>query len=277
MPLVGSAKRVGPTALCAGAAMLAAFAVTPASGAETRLSLSYSISLGGIDIGQAAVEATFVDNAYAAALRGSTRGVSRLITDATASMGARGNYRGAQVLPAAYEITMTEGGIDATGAIAFRNRTVTDLEVFPGLTPVWDRVPMTMAHVRDVVDPMSAMIVALGTGGAVSGEAACDRTLHILDGWQRFDVTLSYARTEMVADDDGYTGAVFVCAARYVPVAGHQPDYPPVRYLADSDRLEAWLMPVAGQPLMIPYQLMIGTEAGDLVIVLDRLSATTGG
>ena len=64
-----------------------------------------------------------------------------------------------------------------------------------------------------------------------------------------------------------YSGEVFVCSARYVPVAGHRPDRDSVQYMADNKRLEVWLVPVDGTPVLVPYRILIGTQMGDLVIV----------
>lgn len=243
-----------------------------ANAAETHLSLTYAIAVGNLSIGTVAVEATFIEGGYAVALRGATSGVSRIVTNATATMGARGNIRGTRILPAEFELAMTEGGVTAEANMAIRNRSVTDLSVFPGLTPDWDRVHLTMDHVRNVVDPMSAMIVALPPGETVT-TAACNQHLPVFDGWERFDVDLSYreSRTVVSTEAGGYSGPVIICTARYTPVAGHQPGHPPVQYMTGNDRLEAWLMPVAGQNLMIPYRLLIGTELGDLTITVRSL------
>src|SRR5690606_20348725 len=84
------------------------------------------------------------------------------------------------------------------------------------------RVPLRSAHQKDVVDPSSAMIIPLGRAHTSDGNRACNRTVRVFDGWQRFDVRLSYRRTEQVSTADGkYAATAFVCAARYVPVAGH--------------------------------------------------------
>lgn len=250
-----------------------ALSLGTAGAAQTDLSLQYAITLGSRTVGRVAVEATFVNGAYALALSGRAGGPSFLLTNAVTTMSARGTFRGRQVAPIEYGVVLAESGVTAEGRIAFRNRNVVDLEVLPGLTPNWDRVDLTMAHVRGVLDPMSAMIVSVGHNGPVAGAEACNRTIPVFDGWQRFDLVLTYDREETVTGDPGrYSGRAIVCRARYVPVAGHQPTDPPVVFMQANERLEAWLMPVTGQGLLIPYLLLIGTEMGDLTIRLDSFS-----
>jgi hypothetical protein len=256
----------------AGSLAAIGIGIGAAEAAQTNLSLQYVVMLANRTVGRVAIEAAFVDGAYAIALSGQTTGATFLLPSAETSMSARGTMRGPQVLPYEYNVVLAEEGVTAEGRMAFRNRNVVDLEVMPGLTPNWDRVDLTMAHVRGVLDPMSAMIVSIGHDGPVTGAEACNRTVPIFDGWQRFDLVLSYDRDEAVTGTGGYSGPAIVCHARYIPVAGHQPTHPPVVYMASNQRLEVWLMPVAGQPVLIPYLLLIGTEMGDLRIRLDSLS-----
>jgi hypothetical protein len=86
-------------------------------------------------------------------------------------------------------------------------------------------------------------------------------------GWTRYDVHLSYKETRAI--DGGaktYSGRIIVCAARYVPVAGHRSTRKAVQDMADNKRLEVWLAPVANMPVLVPFRILIGTDLGDLII-----------
>lgn len=245
-------------------------AAAPAA-ADDILTLSYRITIAGVHIGTADVDARFNQAGYAIALTGVVGGVSRAVSDASARMGAAGTIRSRQARPTYYEIEMREGDITAEAEMHLDGRNVTDLYVLPGLVPAFDRISLTIDDVRGVLDPMSAMFVP-GAGG-MSGAEACNRTIPVFDGWQRFDVVLSYQTTRtVIGEREAYAGPVHVCDARYVPVAGHRPSHAPIAYLSQNDRLEAWLMPAAGVDIMVPYQLLIGTELGDLLIQLDRMA-----
>jgi hypothetical protein len=262
----------GRLALLALSCLALVLVTLPAAATEKVLAVSYDITVAGIPVGHIDVVGHFIDGAYAVALTGYTGGVTRLVMDATATMSADGNIRGTEVLPAHYQVDMTEAAEPSQARMALRDRSVTDLYVDPGLVPSLQRVPLTMDHVHDVVDPMSALFVATGTGD-VSGEWACNRTLAIFDGWQRYDVEMTYVTTRTVfGTRDGYSGPSFVCGARYTPIAGHDLTTPAVAYMSDNSRLEASLVPVAGLAILIPYQMLIGTEIGDLVIRLERMS-----
>lgn len=260
-----------------GLALWALAFAAPAAAEDGRLSASYGISIAGINVGRADVESRFRGAGYSIAIRGFTSGVSRLVSDAEALMASNGRIAGDQVQPASFSLETTENGQIAQVTMQMRGRAIANVDAYPDLTPRPDRVPVTPVHMRNVVDPLSAFIVAMNRSGEVGGAEACNRTVRVFDGWQRFDVRLSFARTSSVSGgDDTYGGPVIVCAARYVPVAGHRPEQDSVQYMANNKHIEVWLMPVEGRRILIPYQMTIGTQIGDLVIRLTRFANRVG-
>jgi hypothetical protein len=138
---------------------------------------------------------------------------------------------------------------------------VIGLQALPTLPAENDRVPFPPDARQNVVDPVGAFIVALDKPGAVD-TSVCNRTVRVFDGWKRYDVRLSYKDTETGSDG----ASAYVCAARYVPVAGHRTSDDSVTYMADNTRLEIWLSAVPGTRYMVPSHILIGTRIGDLVI-----------
>jgi len=150
------------------------------------------------------------------------------------------------------------------------------VEADPPLRNVPDRIPVTPAHKRRVVDPIGAFVVALGNSSPADGDQICDRTVPVFDGWQRYNVRLFYKDTRTVVGHDGsYSGDVIVCGARYVPIAGHRPGRGTVQYMADNKRLEVWLVPVENTGLYLPYRVLVGTQFGDLVVRAKKFVVTT--
>jgi len=197
--------------------------------------------------------------------------VSRLVSDASARLTGNGHIFGKAVLPATYDMATVENGLSAHVAMAMRQGAVTSLVALPELAAAPDRVPLTADHKTKVVDPLSAFLVPLDQPGIPSGHRACDRTVRVFDGWTRYDVQLSYKETKAIdGGADTYSGRIIVCAARYVPVAGHRPTRKAVQDLADNKRLEVWLAPVANMPVLVPFRILIGTDLGDLLIYATR-------
>ena len=261
--------------------LLAALVVAPmvpagAAAADRTLKADYLITIAGITIGKANAEGRFTDTGYAATITGQTYGISRFVSDAHAVLAGNGRIRGTHITPATYNLDTDEKGFQTHVSMAMRGGSIVDLSAAPHLLPYPDRVPVTASHKRNVVDPVGAFVVGVDRPVAISGASACNRTVRVFDGWQRYDVRLSYKDSKHVNNGDGaYSGEIYVCSARYVPVAGHRPGRESVQYMADNKRLEVWLAPVAGTRVLVPYRILIGTQMGDLVIVSRDFTVST--
>ena len=174
-------------------------------------------------IGHATAESRFSGNSYVAAINGSTGGLSRLVSDASARLSGAGHIPGKTVLPASFNLETIERGFGTHVTMAMSGGAITDLVAVPRLAEAADRIPITPRHKMGIVDPLGAFIVPLDHPGVPSGRAACDRTVKVFDGWTRFDVQLFYKETKAVdGGSNTYAGRIIVCGARYVPVAGHR-------------------------------------------------------
>jgi hypothetical protein len=231
------------------------------------LTATYMISISGVNIGRADVKSRFTDKGYAAAIRGSTYGVSRFVSDASATLAGSGRVIGTSILPASYNMETRESGLETSVSMTMRGGSIIGLQAIPNLPEASDRVPVSPKSKQNVVDPVGAFVVAMGGSGELDGNRACNRTVRVFDGWKRFDVRLSYKETKALGGSgSSFTGNVLVCSARYVPIAGHRATDESIQYMSDNKRLEIWLAPIKGTNYLIPYHIAIGTQVGDLVI-----------
>jgi hypothetical protein len=139
------------------------------------------------------------------------------------------------------------------------------VEIFPPFEDKEGRVPVTAANKRNILDPATALIMAVPEGQPLVGPAACNRTIPVYDGYVRFDVTLHYVGVRDVAVH-GYSGPVSVCAARYTPVSGHKRDSKSTKFMAENRDIEAWLAPIDRAHVVVPFHIALMTLAGTAVI-----------
>lgn len=232
---------------------------------------TYAITLGGTVIGRASAESKFTGGSYVAAIKGSTSGVSRMVTDGTAALSGTGRIAGKRILPASFELDTLENGFGTHVRMAMKAGRVTEVVAEPGLSKAPDRIPITSRHKTDVVDPLGAFLVPVDR----PGRQACDRVVKVFDGWTRFDVDLFFKSMKAVdGGDDTYAGEVVVCGARMIPVAGHRLGGGSISDMIDSERSEIWLVPVGDTGLMVPYRIVLGTRWGDLIVYATRFAAT---
>ena len=239
------------------------------------LDAAYMISISGLTIGRADVKSRFTDRGYAAAISGSTYGVSRIVSDARATLAGAGRVVGSSIVPASYNLATSDSGFETSVSMTMRGGSIVGLQAIPSLPQAYDRVPLTTASKQNVVDPVGAFVVALDHPGAPDPTSVCNRTVKVFDGWKRFDIRLSYKETQKVDDGgDAYAGDLIVCSARYLPVAGHRTSDDSVAFMADNKRLEISLARVKGTSYLVPYRILIGTRLGDLTIAARTFIAT---
>ena len=142
------------------------------------------------------------------------------------------------------------------------NGNVIDYTAEPALMPMPDRIPVSEADRRGVVDPMTSALTHVdGTGDPV-GPGACNRKVSVFDGRVRYDLQSEFKRIESVKAEKGYQGAAAVCALYFRPISGYVPDRAAIKYLIALRDAEVWLVPIAGTRVLVPFRFAMPTPLG---------------
>jgi hypothetical protein len=221
----------------------------------------YSVSLIGLHIGEAIAHGSIEQANYKIELNARLTGVASWVAHVRMALQSSGFIRRSTVLPSAYATSSANDRMTRTLRMALNAGNVRAVEITPPFEDIYDRVPVTAANKRNILDPISALIMAVPPGESLVGPAACDRTLPIFDGVVRFDVIMSFVRTQQVSVP-GYAGPVSVCAVRYRPIAGHKIDSESTRFMAQNREIEAWLAPVEPAHVVVPFRVQLKTLAG---------------
>ncbi|HXE25547.1 MAG TPA: DUF3108 domain-containing protein, partial [Roseiarcus sp.] len=215
-----------------------------AAGAQADvLHASYRVTLIGLPIGAVNLDADLTPTSYAIVGNAKLTGIARLFTDAHGASAGTGAIVQGHVSPTTFATIAADSHMTRTIRMALADNTVTGIDISPRFQDKPDRVPLGPGDKRGVVDPVGAVVIPAPASGPILSPAACDRTIPIFDGYTRFDITLSYVGERMVSAK-GYKGPVVVCAARYVPISGHQRNRPATKFMADNKDLEVWLAPI---------------------------------
>ncbi|HWP27422.1 MAG TPA: DUF3108 domain-containing protein [Xanthobacteraceae bacterium] len=246
--------------------MLALIAISVAgpcaAQAQTLLNAEYLVTLSGIPIGKGRVTVDISDDRYSMTASGATAGLMRLFSSGHGSATVRGTMSGGTPATAQFSARITSSKKTEEYRLTISGGEVTEFSVTPPLPPQPDRVPLSDAHRRGVNDPMSATLIRVPGSGDPAGPEACQHTLSVFDGRMRYDVQLAYKRSEVIRAEIGYSGPAVVCMVTFVPIAGHNPDRPAVRYLVKLREMEAWLVPIADTRRVAPVRIVIPTPFG---------------
>jgi Protein of unknown function (DUF3108) len=257
----------------AGAAAVAACLLGGSASAQVKLDAHYVATLAGVPIGKGGWVIDIGDDQFMAAATGMTTGLLRVFATGDGKGASRGTVRGDNLTPTLFVSTINNDKRVEELKIVMSAGNVKELMVEPPTTPHPDRIPLTDAHRRGVMDPLSASLIRVPGNGDPVGPEACRRTLPVFDGRMRFDLQLSYKRIEKV-QVKGYQGPVAVCGVQFVPVAGFVPERPAIKYLAAQQDIEIWLAPIAGTRLVVPYKISIPTPLGRGVLEANQFVAT---
>lgn len=255
-----------------GLAVLTGLAASgPASAAN--LKADYRITLAGLTLGRAALEASF-DARYKLLLKAQLTGIAGLLSGSgRGSAKAVGVMSGHRLSPSGFSTTGRSGSAERTLQLSLDSGLVTEVEIKPPFEPQPDRVPLSDANKRGVVDPLSALVAVAADPQHPDQPANCDRRLPVFDGTQRFDIVLSYAETKTIKTP-AYAGTVLVCNARYVPIAGHRPSRPAVKFMEDNRDMSVWLAPVPGAGVLVPVRISVSTMIGTSVVEAEKWAVT---
>ena len=129
-----------------------------------------------------------------------------------------------------------------------------------------DRIVVTDAHRKNVLDPMTGSMIRVPGNGEVLSPEACRTGAGIFDGRLRYDLKLDFKRMETVKAERGYHGPAVVCAVYFTPVAGYIPDRPVIKYLAAQRNIEIAFVPIAGTRILVPFRMAIPTPLGPAML-----------
>jgi hypothetical protein len=247
-------------------AFLVLASLTAPALADGKLEARYTVTLVGITVGAGTWTLEVGDDSYAGTASGKVAGIVKLITSGEGSASARGQIVGAKVVPISYMLNSTRGSKSDNVRMAMAGNVVREFSALPPPSSGGDRVPLTEEHKKGVVDPGGAAVMPVtGTDDPLQPEA-CNRTIPVFDGRQRYDLVMNYDRTEVAKHIKGYTGSLIVCRVGYRPIAGHRSGREDLITLADNKTIEVWLGPVAGTHVLVPVRVSLVTTFGTLVV-----------
>ncbi|HEY3639821.1 MAG TPA: DUF3108 domain-containing protein [Xanthobacteraceae bacterium] len=249
----------------AGALVLIAMLVDAGSQnarAQGKLDATYAVTLSGVPIGKGSWSIDVSDDQFTATASGGTSGLLRVFASGQGNSAAHGGVSGGQPISSTYTSSIISDNRSDQVRILFSGGAVKEYLADPPTIPSPDRVPLTEAHRKGVLDPMTASLIRVSGNGDTFVPEACQRTLPVFDGRMRYDLQLVFKRLDKVKSERGYQGTVVVCAVYFSPIAGHVPERSTIKYLVAQRDMEVWLAPIAGTRLMVPYRASVPTPIG---------------
>jgi hypothetical protein len=249
--------------LCAGVWLAAA---PQAASAQGRVDAHYEASLSGIAVGKGTWTIEIGDDVFSASAQGGSAGLLKAFSGGSGSGASQGRVVNGALVSTSYVATTTTQKKSETIRLNLANGGVKDFSIDPVPPVDADRIAVTEAQRKNVLDPMTgSMIRVPGTGELLTPDA-CRTGTGVFDGRLRYDLKLDYKRMETVKAEHGYHGPAVVCAIYFTPVAGYIPDRPVIKWLANQRNMEVAFVPVAGTRILVPFRMIIPTPLGPAML-----------
>src|SRR6476469_4476209 len=200
--------------LCAGTLLLA----QPPAHAQGGLDAHYEASLSGIAVGKGSWAIEIGDDAFSASAQGGTSGLLKAFSGGTGTGASQGRVVNGALSANAYVASTHTSKKSETIRLVLANGGVKDFAIEPEPPVDPDRIVVTEAHRKNVLDPMTGSMVRVPGNGEVLSPEACRTGAAIFDGRLRYDLKLDFKRMESVKAERGYHGAAVVCAVYFTPV-----------------------------------------------------------
>jgi Protein of unknown function (DUF3108) len=230
--------------------------------AQGKLEASYVATLAGIPVGKGRWTIEIAEDKFTATASGATAGLLRVFASGEGSSAAQGAMAGGKPVGKTFNASITADKRTEEFRMRMEGGDVRELVVLPPPEPNPDHVPLTDAHRRGVLDPMTASLIAVPGKANLMGSEACQRILAVFDGRMRYDLQLAFKRVDQIRTEKGYSGPAVVCGINFVPHAGHNPNRTAMKYLINLREMEMSLAPIAGTRVLVPFRISVPTPIG---------------
>lgn len=275
-PLVTSFAAVRRGLLCGLGVGLAVLAAPRQAAAQGSVEAQYEASLAGVVVGKGAWRIEISDDYYSAAAQGGTAGLLKAFSGGSGTGAVQGRVANGQFQPTSYTATTTTSKKSETIRMTLVGGGIKELRIDPEPPVDSDRIPVTDAHRRGVLDPMTGSMLRIAGNGDPLSPESCRAATPVFDGRMRYDLKFEFKRMETVQAEKGYRGPAVVCAISFTPISGYIADRAAIKYLIAQRDMEVWLVPVAGTRVLVPFKLKIPTPIGGAVLQATQFVTSAG-
>lgn len=262
--------------LAAGITLLVAFGGPAAAEGPARVRATYSINFNGMAVGDFVIRANLAERDYTITADAKISLLAGLIFEWNGKTQSSGRVVNNVPTPNAYSFGFEAGDKREKIDLRFSENAVREVAINPPARLSAQRIPVTRAHLNNVVDPLSAVLM-LTSARDKNPTEVCNHRLPIFDGKQRYDLVLSYKRTKRVSMEDGYSGPAYVCKVKFLPIAGHRAGDADNNYAARNEGMEVWMVPVSHSSLYVPYYIYIPTHVGVATLTAVKFDVDKAG
>jgi hypothetical protein len=239
--------------------------------AQGKLETHYGITFARVSVGEINATAELTANEYSIAANGNARGIIKALISGEGELNARGAIEDGRLVPTEYNSRLKSETGAASVKMELDHGQVKQLSITPA-NANWDAAAKDA--MQGVMDPLTALLMPSTAGQDGLSADACQRTVAVFDGHQRYNLKFAFKRLDKASESKrAYSGPTLVCSLSYEPV-GLQQAEPLGKYLSEGREMEIAFVALAGVPVLAPVRFSVSSMLAALVIEADRFAWT---
>lgn len=264
-----SIQRFKTSVIILSALSLACLPTQSFAKSNVNVNVNYSLSIAGFKLGSVGLAARLKSKSYAIAIRAFTTGGLDRLMRFTIETRSRGVYNGHKVNSTEYMTAYSNQRIERHVVVTYPNTSRATVDATPPYGKFKDTVPLRAKHMRNVVDPLGAMLLPFNKKFAHDAQEQCNRIQPIFDGVTRYKLRMS-----AVANNDKNFKNAIACKVGYTPIAGHRQGKGDKTIIDNFATAKVWLLPVEKAGVLIPVKVEIPTQFGTFSIVTTTVDVS---
>lgn len=246
---------------------VASFTTPVYAASKVNVNVNYSLNIGGFKLGSVGLAARLKKNSYAISIRAFTTGGLDSLMRFTIETRARGVYNGHKVNSTEYMTAYSNQRIKRHVVVTYPNNSRATVDAKPAYRSFKDTVPVRAKHLRNVVDPLGAMLLPFNKKYKHNASEQCSRVQPIFDGVTRYKLEMRAIKNT----DPKFKNAI-ACKVNYTPIAGHRKGKGDKTIVDNFASAKVWLMPIEKAGVLIPVKVEIPTQFGTFSIISNSIN-----
>ncbi|MEM9589732.1 MAG: DUF3108 domain-containing protein [Pseudomonadota bacterium] len=231
---------------------------------SARFQVTYNVSLGRFNLGNFNISGTVQDGRYSLRGNGTFSVLKGWVFNWKGSLNGSGEATTEGANPRSYAFSHSDGKYSERLSIDFGDGYVQSVKIWPKPRSYPGEIKVTKEQVQRVVDPLSGAFLTARSESSQAALSVCNQVIPVFDGRSRYDIVLKPKKRVMVQNrgSGNYSGPAAVCQARFVPISGYPRGDPGIEELRQARGIEAWLVPLRGTGMYVPYRIVIPAFGG---------------
>lgn len=247
-------------------AAIASLATPAYAAGKVNVNVNYSLNIGGFKLGSVGLAARLKKTGYAISIRAFTTGGLDSLMRFTIETRARGVYNGHKVNSTEYMTAYSNQRVKRYVVVKYPNTSRATVDAKPAYRAFKDTVPLHAKHLRNVVDPLGAMLLPFNKKYTINANEQCNRVQQIFDGVTRYKLQM-----HAVKNTDSKFKTAIACKVSYTPIAGHRKSQGDKTIIDNFATAKVWLMPIEKAGVLLPVKVEIPTQFGTFSIISSSI------